>query len=347
MPILLDPDFRTLPRKEADLLNDAGQNSFFNLPEWYFLVARFGLAKGWRPLLFVNEDCSAAIPLQVRSRAFGPDWRSCINPYTCEHAIIAHPQRSPAAIESLIEEIESGQGRPVRILLSGLDRTNADFAAALKRLGKRRAVTPYFGWGSWYEDVSNKSFADYVESRPSILRNTWGRKLATAAKAQVAFDTTQPVEEFIAAYETVHAKSWKQPEPYPRFLPELLRAAESLGALRKGVLRIGSELAAAQFWIVWNKRALIFKLVYSEKLRDLSPGTLLTMHMIEQILGEDRPLEISFGRGDDTYKKLWVSSRREHWGIDAVNPRNLRGFVLASTTAIARKAKPILRPGLA
>jgi hypothetical protein len=346
MRILFDPDFGTLPAAASDLLNDAGQKSFFSLPEWYWLVARFGLADGWRPLLVANEEFSAAMVLQVRNRFLGSDWRSCVNPYTCEHAIITRAHAGPAAIMSLIQEIESYERRPVRILLSGLHAEDADFNAALEGLGKRRAVTPYFGWGSCYENVSNMGFSDYVENRPSILRNTWLRKSSAAAKgySQIVFDTGQPVAEFIAAYENVHSKSWKQPEPYPHFLPELLRVADSLGALRKGVLRIGDELAAAQFWIVWNKRALIFKLAYSQNLRDLSPGTLLTMHMIEKILGEDRPDEISFGRGDDAYKKLWASSRREHWGIDAVNPRNLRGFALASAMTIARKAKSILRP---
>ena len=128
--------------------------------------------------------------------------------------------------------------------------------------------------------------------------------------------------------------------------------AAQYGALRLGVLTIQGVPAAAQIWLLWKGRATIFKLVHAETFSKFSPGTVLTMHMMRMVLERDCPKEIDFGRGDDTYKKMWLSSRRERWGIEAANPRTVRGLALATriTAGLARDylknrfGKPNLTP---
>jgi len=164
------------------------------------------------------------------------------------------------------------------------------------------------------------------------LRNTWHRKkrsLDRSGRLQTAFFPGDiSIAQAIRDYQTIYAASWKPAEPFPQFMPALMRLAAKLGALRLGIYYIDGVPAAAQFWILWGGRAVIYKLAHDKQFDRLSLGTLLTMELIERVLQMDRPEEINFGRGDDPYKKLWLPKRRERWTISAFNPRTMPGLAL-------------------
>jgi len=203
-------------------------------------------------------------------------------------------------------------------------------AGALRRAGL--LVECSFNSGTWYEQTNGLSFADYVAARPSELRNTWHRKRRKLERSNRLttsfFEHDLGLDRAIADYQTIYAASWKPAEFFPDFVPALIRLAAELGALRLGIYYVDKIPAAAQFWILWNGRAVICKLAHDSRFDDLSLGTLLTMKMFERVLAADQPLEISLGRGDDPYKRLWLPKRRERWGITAANPRTLRGLHL-------------------
>ncbi len=336
MPVYRNPDFLRLPSPLAGIFVGAARDSFFALPGWYDLMARHGVPPSSEIRLYSDErpGSSAAMALRVVEGRLGRRLASLTNAYSVEHTILCAPAAEIAvALGAIVGEMLDEFPRWDAIALDELDPCVPSFRAAVAAL--RRAgllVECVFHSGTWYEETAGVNFADYLALRPSELRNTWRRKrrrLGSGGRLKTEFYATAAgIDEAILGYQTVYARSWKPEEAYPAFIPALIRLAAEKGALRLGLSTFDGAPAAAQFWIVWNGRAVIYKLAHDRRLDDFSLGTLLTMEMIERVLAEDRPQEINFGRGDDPYKRLWLPKRRERWGIVAANPRTRRGLGL-------------------
>ncbi len=334
MPVYRNPDFRRLPCGLAALFATAARDCFFALPGWYGLMVGHGVPSATETRLYVDQNAAAAVALQIVEGRHGRRLASLTNAYSVEHGIVCAPAADvSASLAAIFNEILAEFPRWDAIVLDELDPRAPSYHAALAAL--RRAgllVECVFHSGNWFEETAGMSFADYLAARPSELRNTWRRKrrsVMAGNRLETAFYADSAgIDRAIADYQTIYAQSWKPAEAFPRFIPALIRLAAETGALRLGISTLDGIPAAAQFWIVWNGRAVIYKLAHDQRFDDLSLGTLLTMEMIERVLGEDRPHEINFGRGDDPYKKLWLPRRRERWGIAAANPRTGRGLAL-------------------
>jgi hypothetical protein len=348
---LIDPDFTSLTEPAASLFRAAAEHGFFNHPRWYDALSRSMVAPGSQVRLYIAGTTDARVGLVAFTEAAAARrLRTLTNYYSCEHALLANdPPRNPTAgITDLVRQIDAERPRWQAIALSTLDPADASYvilARALRAAGF--AVQPYFEFATWYEDTAGLSFSDYLAQRPSVVLATWRRKLKKSQACGIDFrlhSDLSDVESGIASYETVYRASWKELEPYPRFIPDLIIACASVGALRLGILHLDGRPVAAQLWILWRGRATLFKLAHDQRHDDLSPGTLLSMRMIEQVLDADKPREISLGRGDDPYKRLWATKRRERWGLLAGNLRTLHGLGLgvrqAASWALRRSRVP-------
>jgi len=145
----------------------------------------------------------------------------------------------------------------------------------------------------------------------------------------------------IAAFETVYARSWKEPEPHPAFNAAQIRAAASLGLTRLGVWWIGETPAAAQFWIVERDRATVLKLAHDETLAAHSTGTVLTAWMVRHMIENEHVRTLDFGRGDDSYKQGWAGERRQMMGIMMINARHPRGMIALARHTLGRIASHV------
>lgn len=344
MPLYKNPDFRRLPPGLATVFDRSCPASFFTLPQWYDLLARFAVPSGTEIRVYTDErpGSMVAVPLQISAEEGRRSLVSLANFYSVEHNVIAASDVDLGrGLAAILAEIQCERPRWDCLRFAELDPRDASYDALVRILRQTGLfVECTVGSATWYEETQGLAFSDYLAARPSQLRSTWRRKqrsITTAGRLSATFFLdSSGIDAAIADYQAVYAASWKPPEAFPPFIPALIRLAAELGALRLGIYYIDGVPAAAQFWIVWNGRAVIYKLAHDRRFDSLSLGTLLTMEMIDRVLTQDRPREINLGRGDDPYKQLWLPQRRERWGITAANPRTIRGLRLGLARGAAK-----------
>ena len=213
-------------------------------------------------------------------------------------------------------------------------------------LGSGFKTEPYFCFGNWYLKTKGRSFDEYFEGLPSKLKNTVNRKrkqLESGKRGRFEIVTAgDALENAIATYEKIYSSSWKVPEPYPRFIRGLIRTCSDQGWLRLGVAYVDNIPAAAQIWIVYKGIANIYKLAYDERFTKTSVDSILTTNLMWHVMDVDQVHEVDYLTGDDSYKRDWMSDRRERWGILAYNLRTPQGLVLAGMNTLRDAAKRAL-----
>ena len=203
----------------------------------------------------------------------------------------------------------------------------------------------YFAFGNWYLPVTG-TWHEYLNGRSGKLHNTIIRMrkkfAASGGRLQILTEAEQ-LDAGIAAFAKVYAGSWKKPEPHAEFVPGLIRMLAATHRLRLGIAWLQDQPIAAQIWILNHGKANIYKLAYDERFATYSPGTVLAAHLMEHVIDNDKVYEVDYLVGDDTYKRMWMSHRRERWGLAAFNPQTLRGLALIARECLSRTVKWIVR----
>ena len=308
--------------------------------EWWKATEAAALPLGAKPLYIECRDAaglSATIPLLVTEGQLS----SLTTPYTTVFQPVLRPQLDGFGIERAGAALGQVARRFGVTRLDALDPAWPPWRGLLAGAERTGLIGQHFAhFGNCFEAVT--SWDAYLAARPGALRETIRRKTAAAARNATLHLAciTEPsaVGPALLAYDEVYGRSWKEAEPFPAFNAALLPRLAAMGALRMGVMWADHRPIAAQYWTVWQGAATVLKLAYDEAFKSQSPGTVLTAWLIKRLIERDGIGEIDFGRGDDPYKRNWVSDRRLRTGILLFNPRRVGGL-----TALARHAAGRLR----
>jgi CelD/BcsL family acetyltransferase involved in cellulose biosynthesis len=216
------------------------------------------------------------------------------------------------------------------------------FKDAIAQIGlKFRA---YFSDANWFLDEIHYPSAQYFDDLPKGLQKEiqyCQRRLEKmgSLKFEIKSDDDESLEYYLDLYDKVRAKSWKAPEKDKNFLREFTIASAHNGWLRLCFLIFNDIPIAAQKWLVCNKKAYIWDVVYDEEYKKFSPGSVLSRAICRHVIDEDKVSEIDYMTGDDPYKKSWTPRRREMHGITVFN-ETLKGQTLG---IIMTKALPVIQ----
>lgn len=335
-----------LPQPVCEAMQKAEAYSIEQGQDWYLNLVNtvFRGDEGIRIfVLSLSNEILAVLPIRIVPEsgrlileALANYYTSLYQPYISERATSAHLAILLRAILDDCPNTYKLNLAPLSTQFAGYERfKEALFSVSL-------APFSYFCFGNWYLEA-NKTWSEYLDNRPGQLKNIILRKAKSFRRKNGALELIQSsdrLEYGIQAYLQVYATSWKVPEPYPEFMPGLIRMLEKKGWLRLGIATLNGKPVAAQVWIVAYGRASIYKLAYDESSKDLSAGTLLSAMLMEYVLDQDKVCEVDYLIGDDTYKAAWMSDRRERWGIVAYNLKTVRGIWAAGREAVWHLLKP-------
>ena len=355
------PGFDTLPADSRAVFG--GVDRLFAGPSWWKTVLDNALPEGVVARFVLIRRNGAAVAL-FPMQSGGPEgFGSLTTPYTCLYAPLLAPSLDAPGLDAP-DLVVTGLDAPDLVVT---DLVAPDLVATAERDGvfgafgrfcrgyavtrldalpaewpdldrliqacTRAGLVPlrFDHFGNWYEPVTGLDWTGYLNARPCALRETIRRRLRRAerlAEARFVLATTpRDVEDGIQAFEDIYARSWKEPEPFPRFNAALMRATALTGTARLGLWFVGETPVATQFWVVEQGRATVLKLAHDEAFKAHSPGTVLSAMMLRHLLDREHVTEIDYGRGDDPYKQGWAQQRRQRVGLLLATPWRLGGMV--------------------
>lgn len=323
-----------LPESANALFSRAAKKSVFFSRPWFENLLKNSLADEHAPLIPCVLDGDNVLAILPLSRRDGKNYYSLKHLYTSLYTLLIADDRQQEILSCLARGLKQLPVRSLQLDPVAVDDTSLDL---LQRTMESAGFTVenYFAFRNWIHRVEGASFADYMATRPSRVRNTIARKRRKLEREhgyRIHLYKEDDLQQGLADYNAVYTASWKANELFGPFTQGLAERLSQCGWLRLAVLYIGDQPAAAQFWFVAHGKASIFKLVYDEAWKRYSPGSILIAYLMEYVIEKDEVNEIDFLTGNDAYKQDWMSERRDRCRLSFINTtRNPKqGFRLSS-----------------
>lgn len=337
-----------LPSDALSLLAQREGESFDFSVAWFGLLINTALPEGTRQYVYVMRRADTVVCVlpvlawkgQVTS--LSTFYSSLFRPFLADNVAVRE-------LAWLFRRLQKDL-QPGRIMFSPMAPEHGSFE--LVRQSLRRAglgAFRFFAFGNWYLPCHGLSYAAYQDGLSTRMRNTIKRKekkFFQDGRGKIVLysgveDDPDSLNRAIEAWASVYSASWKVPEPYPDFMPELIRIHVRKNTLRLAIAFYDDNPIAAQIWLIHGKKAVIYKLAYVEQHAEHSAGTLLSAFLFRHVLDVDHVEEVDYLSGDDLYKRDWVTQRRERWGIVAYNPWKLEGLFGLIRESVGRIARVI------
>jgi hypothetical protein len=345
-----------LPHSYSAVFDAGARRSFFLSRDWFQNFTDHIVSDARKLRIYGVETADghpvAALPMIQADRSTGvlspTGLESLANYYSCHFApMLRDEDETEEVVTTLAERLWEDRHRWEILKLYPLNRDSPVYTGLVKSFRDMgMIVQTYFCFGNWYLEVRGRSYQQYLEGLPSVLRTNIPYNLRRLEKARgriVIHTDHQGLDQALDDYEKVYDASWKVPEAAPAFIRGLAHIAARNGWLRLGLIYIDGEPAAAQLWIVQEDVASIYKIAYDDRFAKLSVGTALTARLMERVIDVDKVRVVDYLSGEDDYKKNWMSHRREFWGIVAFNPLSVRGLVQIARHVVGRAAKKTFR----
>lgn len=260
------------------------------------------------------------------------------------------PELMREFVEQVVAILDDRRHKFDCLLIEDVDTESILWNAARTASGARALVlvAPQPRWRLRFEGPAES----YWNRFSSKTRYNFRRQKRLLGGEAECIRSESQVAAFLEAAAAVSSQSWQgrrigqrvaRNEKWQRHCEDLAR----LGALRCYLLQVKDQPAAFAIGTQWNGRFILEEIGYDTAFAEFSPGTVLMLHMLEDMLQTDSPRVLDFGFGDGAYKQLFGNWQSQSGDLLLLSKRQrLRPRIAIALNRAGTQLERTVRTGL-